>query len=77
MKSIRRFRRIRSLSAAVILAALCFCALFPASSESGGEALTVGVPVDRCPVFYLDAETGEVTGIGADLTRAAAEEFLW
>jgi ABC-type amino acid transport substrate-binding protein len=34
----------------------------------------VGVPVDRCPVFYLDAETGEVTGIGADLMRTAAQE---
>ena len=74
MRPVRRFRRIRSLIAAVILAALCSCALFPASSESGSEALTVGVPVDRCPIFYLDAETGEVTGIGADLMRAAAEE---
>ncbi|MEE0026266.1 MAG: EAL domain-containing protein, partial [Atopobiaceae bacterium] len=41
---------------------------------SYGDVLTVGVPVDRCPVFYLDAETGEVTGIGADLMRTAAQE---
>ena len=40
----------------------------------GGETLTVGVPADRCPVFYRDADTGEIVGIGVDLMRAAAKE---
>ncbi|MBR0367803.1 MAG: EAL domain-containing protein, partial [Clostridia bacterium] len=37
-----------------------------------GDVLAVGVPVDRCPMVYLDADTGAVVGIGADLMRAAA-----
>ena len=52
-------------------------AVMPAAAASGegiGDTLTVGVPVDRCPVFYLDAATGEATGIGVDLLRAAAQE---
>ena len=39
-----------------------------------GEPLTVGVPKDRCPVFYEDPDTGEIVGIGADLMRIAAEK---
>lgn len=38
------------------------------------EAITVGVPVDRCPVFYKDADSDEIMGIGVDLMRTAAEE---
>ena len=54
---------------------LCCAFSFPAFCESaGGDALTVGVPVDRCPVFYTDDETGEIVGIGADLLRIAAEK---
>ena len=65
-----------------VTAVLCFiaalaCLLSLALTVSGepeSAALTVGVPEDRCPVFYLDGNTGEVTGIGVDLMRAAAEE---
>ena len=32
----------------------------------------VGVPNDRCPVFYVD--NGELVGIGVDLMRDAAKE---
>ena len=46
---------------------------FAAPEPSGEESLTVGVPSDRCPVFYADATTGEPAGIGVDLMRAAAE----
>ena len=42
--------------------------------SAAGDPLTVGVPADRCPVFYIDDNTGEVTGIGVDLMRIAAEE---
>ena len=38
------------------------------------EILTVAVPTDRCPIFYIDQATGEITGIGADLMRMAAED---
>ena len=49
------------------------CAAAPIQATSG-DTLTVGVPTDRCPVFYRDADTGEVTGIGVDLMRTAAEK---
>ena len=51
------------------------CAFLPAyaTSETEYEILTVGVPVDRCPILYVDDETGEIVGIGADLMRTAAE----
>ena len=61
----------------VILLTCSFVPVSAVSGAAGGETpatLTVGVPVDRCPVFYLDAETGGIVGIGVDLMRAAAEE---
>lgn len=65
------------LCAIVVLCTLPVLAPSPAlagPTERAGTVLTVGVPTDRCPMFYEDAQTGEVTGIGADLMRAAAEE---
>lgn len=44
-----------------------------AASGDSSELLTVGVPADRCPVFYLDEKTNEIIGIGIELMRAAAE----
>ena len=46
---------------------------FAASGENAKDILTVGVPLDRCPIFYADADTKEITGIGADLMRYAAQ----
>ena len=54
----------------VMFSLVCFQ---PTLGETSGDVLTVGVPVDRCPVFYLDAATGEITGIGVDLMRSAAD----
>ncbi len=45
-----------------------------ASSDSHATELTIGVPVDRCPMFYLDKDTGEIAGIGVDLMESAAKE---
>lgn len=42
-------------------------------AEGNNEELVIGVPVDRCPVFYLEKGTGKVTGIGVDLMTIAAE----
>ena len=55
--------------ACILLASLCAVPGLAAAEET----LIVGVPVDRCPVFYTDADTKEVVGIGADLMRDAAE----
>ncbi|MDO5702862.1 MAG: EAL domain-containing protein, partial [Lachnospiraceae bacterium] len=43
------------------------------TAETGSGTLTVGVPSDRCPVFYIDEDTGKNVGIGVDLMRTAAE----
>ncbi len=48
--------------------------ILAASGEQAGDTLIVGVPVDRCPVIYQDANTAEIVGIGVDLMRAAAAE---
>ena len=52
-------------------------AAVPAQAEadkSDGDVLTVGVPTNRCPVFYRDPDSGELTGIGVDFMRLAAEK---
>ena len=50
----------------------CFAKFFFAT-EPQAEKLTVGVPKDRCPIFYQDKSSGEIIGIGIDLMRVAAE----
>lgn len=44
------------------------------SANADADVLVIGVPSDRCPVFYLDPDTKEIVGIGVDLMRVAAEE---
>ena len=64
------------IATAICLTIALSCFIMPALAAAGeneDSALTVGVPVDRCPVFYLDADTGEIVGIGVDLMRAVAE----
>ena len=77
----RRLHRASTLMKGLITCLLCVVLAMPiataqALATSGGSAedsLTVGVPADRCPVFYADANTGEPIGIGVDLMRYAAE----
>ena len=45
-----------------------------ASSDSPDKELTIGVPIDRCPMFYINKDTGEIVGIGVDLMESAAKE---
>ena len=71
MKGMTIIRRIVAALFCAITALFCAAVSVLAAS---GDTLTVGVPTDRCPVFYRDADTGEVTGIGADLMRAVAEK---
>ena len=65
----------KRIPAICCLLAVLLCLALPAlaDGEGGAETVTVGVPADRCPVFYEDAETGGLVGIGVDLIRAAAE----
>ena len=66
-------RLVACLLCAVIAMSLAAVPAFAEPAEGSKESLTVGVPADRCPVFYADANTGEPTGIGVDLMRLAAE----
>ena len=74
MKGTRKPKRILALLVCAVAALLCAMPVSAAFGVEGGDELTVGVPADRCPVFYRDADTGEVTGIGVDLMRTAAED---
>ncbi|WP_026528333.1 hypothetical protein [Butyrivibrio sp. VCD2006] len=58
-----------------MLAILC-CVVISSivSNAESDEYLIVGVPTDRCPMFYFDEDAGIITGIGADLMTAAAKE---
>ena len=57
----------------VFVSLFCFVAnLSAASGKEGGETLTVGIPANRCPIFYQDPKTNEIVGIGVDLMRSAA-----
>ena len=72
---LKELRITKRIVTALICAAIALsCAAVPVRASASGDTLTVGVPTDRCPVFYRDADTGEITGIGVDLMRAATEE---
>ncbi len=59
----------------LISLAMLLCTVSPVlAAGEARDALTVGVPNDRCPIFYQDADTGEAVGIGVDLMRIAAED---
>ena len=62
------------LGAVLCAVTALLCALAGAAAAADGDVLTVGVPADRCPVFYTDADSGQIVGIGPDLLRAAAQE---
>ena len=72
-KEMRLTKRILTILFCLIIM-LPIISIFAYSEGVKHESITVGVPVDRCPIFYLDAETGETVGIGVDLMRAAAEK---
>ena len=76
----KRLHRPFELMAGLIACLMCVILAMPfatapafaASEGNGKESLTVGVPADRCPIFYPDANTGEPAGIGVDLMRLVA-----
>lgn len=73
VQEIRISKRLLASLFYVFVALSCMAvSAFAAAAKDKGERLTVGVPIDRCPVFYRDLETREITGIGVDLMRSAA-----
>ena len=48
--------------------------IFASSESNNNTKITVGVPADRCPMFYIDNDSGEIVGIGVDLMKSAAKE---
>ena len=69
----RKFKRFLIVFLCVFLMLIPAFSSQAATEDNPGEALTVGVPADRCPIFYEDADTGEIVGIGVDLMRSAAK----
>lgn len=54
---------------------LCFAVLFLNSKAAPSrDTLVVGVPTDRCPIFYVDPVSYETVGIGVDLIKKVADE---
>ena len=45
-----------------------------AETSGNREPLVVGVPKDRCPIFYTDPETKEIVGIGIDLMKVVSDK---
>ena len=75
MKNIQRFIGICFLLLCILFLAPCLVSFCDVSAEEKeSERLVVGIPEDRCPIFYEDPDTGEIVGIGVDLMRSAAEE---
>ena len=73
MKIIKFSSRIFAVFSALLIA-LSFCTeAFAAPADVSNNVLTVGVDANRCPITYVDPDTGEIVGIGADVLRSAAE----
>ncbi len=71
MKERKLFQKLLTALFCIILS--LSCSATAASAENSDQKITVGLPVDRCPIFYIDEKSGEIAGIGADLMRVAAE----
>ena len=65
--------RLMKLAASLAALLACFLMVFTVYGEEDGDVLIVGVPANRCPVFYIDEKTDEIVGIGVDMMRIAAE----
>ena len=71
-----KFKILSLIATAIFLTIALSCFILPALAAAGeneDHALTVAVPADRCPIFYQNADTGEIIGIGIDLMRTVAE----
>ncbi|SDI83388.1 EAL domain, c-di-GMP-specific phosphodiesterase class I (or its enzymatically inactive variant) [Pseudobutyrivibrio sp. 49] len=70
-----KFRKVIQKAILSTVTVLCFAVLFVSSeAASSKDTLIVGVPTDRCPMFYIDNVSEETVGIGVDLIREVAKE---
>ncbi|WP_051204957.1 ATP-binding protein [Butyrivibrio sp. VCD2006] len=75
MKVIRVFEKVIIVLFSVLFMCCFLCTpVFAAKDLKNSETVIIGVPVDRCPVFYEDDKTGEIVGIGVELMKIAADE---
>lgn len=74
MKTLLLYKKHISIMIFFIIALFCSVPASADTGENNAKNITVGVPADRCPMFYIDEDTGYVVGIGADLMRFAAEK---
>ena len=71
--TLMKVNKLRRRWATLLIVALLLWCAAPALADGARDVLKVGVPVDRCPMFYLDDDSGEIVGIGVDLMRTAGE----
>ena len=72
MKEKRKKKKLCSFLLCFVMLSALVIQAFADSEVSLKDSLTVGVPLNRSPIFYINADTNEITGIGVDLMRIAA-----
>ena len=73
LKATRTYQLFLAAICCLVVALSCLLPV-PALAQGKQGYLTVGVPSDRCPIFYPDPDTGKPTGIGVDLMDLVADE---
>ena len=69
-----RKRHLLPMLWGLIVLSFMVVSAFAKTGENSYPSITVGVPVNRCPIFYQEEKTGEMVGIGVELMRQVAEE---
>lgn len=68
-------KKVRTLLTVLVIALFSLTAFsLRLRAEESKETITAGIPADRCPMFYLDPDTGEITGIGVDVMKIAGQQ---
>ncbi len=72
MKNMRNSNRILILLICIFImhVSIAMSSYYAAAAK---KTLTVGVPVDRCPMIYVDSKTDKIVGIGVDLLSEVGE----
>ncbi|MBQ3296067.1 MAG: EAL domain-containing protein [Erysipelotrichaceae bacterium] len=73
MKTMKKAKKILMAFAGIVIVLSCVLIPFKVTCEDN-NTIVVGVPADRCPIFYIDKKSNDITGIGVDLMVYAAKK---
>ena len=73
MKLNHLYKRIIAVLFVIPVVLSCVVTAFAHPSSENGNKLVVGVPMDRCPIFYCEQGSDEIIGIGIDVMLFCAE----